>query len=142
MKTTVPKRFKKISSLHGNLLIWNLFKITFFLVQTQIQQTFFPPLRTFMKVIKSNFKWPSMQRLQFTTVPLNTLANQIWVTFPSFCFFKTFKCLFADSLRKWLSHFLLIQSNGEIIKIKQISIQENDNFFHIFDCTKVSRVPL
>jgi len=37
---------------------------------------------------------------------------------------------------------LLIRRNGEIIRIRHLSSQENDGIFHIIDQIKVSGVPL
>ena len=55
-----------------------------------------------------------------------------------FCLLKLFS--FSVSMQKCLAYFLLIRSNGEIIRVKHLSSQKNYNIFHIFDQTKFARV--
>ena len=89
-------------------------------------------------------KWfINILNLPMPDLQLGTIDSFIlWIGFHCFSFFKLFVFILRLLTREWISHFLLIKSNGEYRRNKHFSSKKNDVIFHIFNQNKISRVPL
>ena len=79
--------------------------------------------------------------IQFTTVPLKALSDEVKIKYLCFLFGK----LISISFQLWVKSDLRISTAGtqlRIIRIKPLQTYKNNNIFLIIDQRKGSRVPL
>ena len=77
----------------------------------------------------------------FTTVPLKTLSDQVWIRYQGFCLFKLFifNCSFSTRV---IAHHLFMRSNKELQRKNTLFKSEKRRYLPIFAKIKVSMVLL